>query len=72
MSLIVKIPDGDDWTITMYHCDVWLNEMWPGIKSPKIGCKDWDFAIDFQMGYMTYEFKDPQKAMLFKLRWGGK
>lgn len=66
----VRVPDGEDWTITIYHCEKWIEDTWPGLAKAMIGSETWDYNLTFGSKILLYQFRDPKKAMLFKLAWG--
>jgi hypothetical protein len=70
MTYDVRVPDGKDWITRVHFCEEWIKKTWANIQPARIGSDTWDYAVDFQMGFMIYRFKDPQKATLFKLAWG--
>jgi hypothetical protein len=67
----VWIPDGESWIVTMTTCQKWIKGQWPDIISMVNANEDWDYDIVPEINHVVFCFKDPSKAILFKLTHGG-
>lgn len=72
-AIIVSIPDGKDWEQTVWHCKDWIRTMWPYIREGQthhiLDDGEWGWSLGLRES--KWWFRDPNKALMFKLACGG-